>query len=1003
MKFLITNNKVQINHKSQNQKPKRFGTWRLRFDICLVLVICHLGFTLLSPLPSYTQSKWYKYPGNPVIVPGDERVPGKKGYISEVIYEDGVYKMWFFEWAYTSVIEDMRYATSTDGIHWQISDSNQLRFEYEGEPWDFRLGYFDILKIDSLYYMWYSTRDTSTWVVGYARSSDGLNWKKYPEPVFRRAVLPRVIFDGHIFYLWYGWGGTCLATSRDGINWERYPDNPVFTSGEEGDWDSYQVLVFSINYDGYSFEMWYIGSNLVQQQIGYAVSPDGIHWTRSPENPVVKNGRLGEWDCHYFMNASVIKQDSIYRMLYLATDNVTNGFGYATTSVEEALSWEQEGITKAERYINVRVFNRSETINVDSLEGVIPDLSGKQLVDAYNNLALAYSLNDDDKSFYYADKALQLAQQLHYPEGMAMAYYSRGNCQYIMDNYADALSNQLSALRIYDSLENLVDKGHLLSQIASIQAYTGSYELACSYHEQALKIFEDIRDTNFIINALNYLGDAHRLNQDTVNALKAFKRRHSFIEKTGNDLELATNYLSLGRCYTGREFDSALYFFNEARSIREKYIHLLEGSILLKDYSLLMAEAYFAAGPEYYEEAEAAFKSSYKGVGGFEHNQLIVRVQYGLAALYYKTDRFTEALQLLDRALSRCNTVLPKLDFIDYTSLNEKLRDEVNLKSDKEKIYRLYYLIHDTLNNKDLAFDYYQKASEWHDSIFDQQNRRQWAMLQGQYETERAESKISVLETENEMKGMQVRQTRIYLFVLAVVIVLIIMMGVLFFRQNKIKTEHRTVLLEQRLLRVQMNPHFIFNALAGLQAYIWKKDPKTANEYLASFSKLLRSILENSRQEFVPVEKEIETITHYLKLQSYLHKDKFDYHVVVDEAIDEEYMQIPPMLAQPFIENSIEHGISAKETKGQIEVRFSREADVIHVEVKDDGVGFRVSAEKKKQRAHESLAMKITMDRLSMLSKKYHQKYRFLASDVMDAENNITGARVSFDVPYTQI
>ena len=122
--------------------------------------------------------------------------------------------------------------------------------------------------------------------------------------------------------------------------------------------------------------------------------------------------------------------------------------------------------------------------------------------------------------------------------------------------------------------------------------------------------------------------------------------------------------------------------------------------------------------------------------------------------------------------------------------------------------------------------------------------------------------------------------------------------------------------LRQQAYRAQMNPHFMFNALAGLQVYIWNKDPVTANEYLASFSKLLRLILQNSRQEFVPVEKEIAAISNYLKLQSYLNKDKFDFQVNVDDEIDEESMLIPPMLAQPFIENSIEHGIIPKDTKG---------------------------------------------------------------------------------------
>jgi predicted GH43/DUF377 family glycosyl hydrolase/anti-sigma regulatory factor (Ser/Thr protein kinase) len=971
-----------------------------------------LGFTLLYPLQSCAQSKWHKYPGNPVIVPDDEEVQGRKGYMNELIYEDGVYRMWFFEWNLGSIEEDIRYATSTDGVHWQISDTTRLRFEHEGEPWDFRLGYFDIKKIDSLYYMWYSTMNKKKrWVIGLARSSDGFNWKKHPEPVLNDALVPQVVFDGEKYYMWYAWGislrplrmATWLATSMDGVNWEKYGDAPVFSLGEDGAWDSNDVLTFSVNYDGSKFELWYLGFDLIREQIGYAVSTDGIHWDRISRDPVVKTGKLGEWDCSYLANPQVIKQDSVYRMWYLATDKASNGFGYATTSVEEALSWEQEGIAKPQRLITVRIFNRSETVNVDSLEVLIPDLSGKQLVDTYNKLALAYSLNDDTKSLYYADKALLIAQQLQYPEGMAMAYYSRGNCQYVMDNYADALSNQLSALRIYDSLEDLLDKGHLLSQIASIQAYTGSYELACNYHEQALRIFEGIQDTNFILKSLKYLGEAYLDNRDTINAIKVFKRRQTLANETGNVMELVFTYQFLGRSYSGKVLDSALHFFNEAGLLWDE---LSGGEIGVRfrreTHYLLIAEAYYAAGPDYYKEAEEYFMKSYHS-NEMGSNPLVVRLLYQLAELYYNVNSYEAALKELDGSFYLCKNYLQKLDYGMYTDLNEKLREEVYLKTYMEKIYMLYYLIHEALDNKDLAFDYYQKASEWHDSIFDQQNRRQWAMLQGQYETERAESKIAVLETENEMKSMQVRQTRIFLFVLAAVVVLIVLMGILLFRQNKIKSAHQTLILEQKLFRVQMNPHFMFNALAAIQAYIWNKDPKTANDYLASFSKLLRSILEDSRQEFVPVEKEINTIKNYLRLQSYLHQDKFDYRLEVDEEIDQEEMQIPPMLVQPFLENSIKHGISAKETKGYIEVRFSLDGGVIHVEVEDDGVGFKGSSEKNQPRDHKSLSMKITRDRLMILCKKHRQKFRLQADDIVDEKHKTTGARVSFDVPYLQI
>jgi LytS/YehU family sensor histidine kinase len=202
-----------------------------------------------------------------------------------------------------------------------------------------------------------------------------------------------------------------------------------------------------------------------------------------------------------------------------------------------------------------------------------------------------------------------------------------------------------------------------------------------------------------------------------------------------------------------------------------------------------------------------------------------------------------------------------------------------------------------------------------------------------------------------------------------------------------------------------MNPHFIFNSLADLQSYIWSKDPVTANDYLASFSKLLRLILENSRQEFVPVEKEIAAISNYLKLQSLRYKDKFKYTIDIDEEIDEENMMIPPMLAQPYIENSIEHGIMAKETTGHIEVRFALEGNLINIDVTDDGIGFKRSSELKKTKhpGHESLAMKITQERLLMIFKKYKQKIKFNISDILDDQNNVAGARVSFAVPYSTL
>jgi len=264
---------------------------------------------------------------------------------------------------------------------------------------------------------------------------------------------------------------------------------------------------------------------------------------------------------------------------------------------------------------------------------------------------------------------------------------------------------------------------------------------------------------------------------------------------------------------------------------------------------------------------------------------------------------------------------------------------------------------------------------------------------------------IVMLRKESEIKDLQIQQSRIFLIGMGVFVVIIGFMALLFIRLNKVRAHHKSVVLEQKLLRLQMNPHFLFNSLADLQGFIWSKDTLTANEYLSSFSKLLRLILENSRQEFVPVEKEISAITHYLKLQSLRYKDKFEYNIHIDEEIEEEDMLIPPMLAQPFIENAIEHGIMPKESTGHIEVNFVLDKNLINIEVTDDGIGFKRSSELKetKHPGQESLAMTITRERLTMIYKKYKQKIRFNISDIIDDKNNVAGARVSFAVPFSRI
>jgi LytS/YehU family sensor histidine kinase len=215
----------------------------------------------------------------------------------------------------------------------------------------------------------------------------------------------------------------------------------------------------------------------------------------------------------------------------------------------------------------------------------------------------------------------------------------------------------------------------------------------------------------------------------------------------------------------------------------------------------------------------------------------------------------------------------------------------------------------------------------------------------------------------------------------------------------KMANEHKSTLLEQKLLRLQMNPHFIFNAFSNILKFIDNNENSKASNYLTTFSKLLRTTLESTREDLVPFERERGTLENYLELQKLRYPNKFSYAIEIDQAIDEEEMSIPPMLVQPFIENSIEHGIRHKKGKGHIDVRFILDGKKIVCEVEDDGIGRKKAweAEVSERSDRKPLATNIVQDRINVLNRKFKQK---ISLDIIDKP---VGTLVRLDLPYLYI
>lgn len=207
--------------------------------------------------------------------------------------------------------------------------------------------------------------------------------------------------------------------------------------------------------------------------------------------------------------------------------------------------------------------------------------------------------------------------------------------------------------------------------------------------------------------------------------------------------------------------------------------------------------------------------------------------------------------------------------------------------------------------------------------------------------------------------------------------------------------------LKQSVLRSQMNPHFIFNSLTSIQSFVLRNNAGLASKYLNSFARLIRLILEASRQDYISLKNEIAILNYYLEIQKMRFSDNFAYSFDIDENLDTEHIKIPPMLAQPFIENSIEHGIQYLEKTGEINIKLEQKENRLLFELSDNGIGRDASYNLNKENifASKSLSTKIINDRINSLNKNAKHEIFYNIIDLKDELNQAVGTKVIISIP----
>jgi len=374
------------------------------------------------------------------------------------------------------------------------------------------------------------------------------------------------------------------------------------------------------------------------------------------------------------------------------------------------------------------------------------------------------------------------------------------------------------------------------------------------------------------------------------------------------------------------------------------------------------------------------------GVSQVEDSITAQQINYKIANAYVEQDKNDEAIPYLVESIRKAEN---DDDLEVKKDATRKLSEVYSEKGDFSRAlesYQQYVAVVDTLyqrKEREIA-----QAARFNREIASKQNR----ISSLEQDRQLSQSKFELAITQQQLSEETNRRQKWVIYSLILLILLTGLAAFFFYRSNR-QQKLANNLLALKSLRSQMNPHFIFNALNSVNSYIAKNDERSANRYLSDFSALMRSVLENSEEDFIPLSKEVELIKLYLKLEQARFPDKFDYTLEIDPGVDLSKFEIPPMLLQPYVENAVWHGLRYKEEKGQLTVRVEKESDHLQLIIEDNGIGRKQSAKLKTrhQSDQKSTAMNNIRDRIEILNKMGQYRYEIRVTDL---EKDGTGTRV---------
>lgn len=557
--------------------------------------------------------------------------------------------------------------------------------------------------------------------------------------------------------------------------------------------------------------------------------------------------------------------------------------------------------------------------------------SVSEIVSQTNELGKAINSNDEKKQ--------------------AEIYIAISDTYYNQNNFSKSEENLLKAKTLYEKTNDKNGLAAVSRKLAQTQESQNKTKSAAENYKKAAKYSTAKKEVSRNAN------DYSRVSSQSVNVKeKAAQENVSMSSKASNSDDLAKDYTNLAE------------------------VNVEQNNI-----------------PQAAENLNNAYEIS----RGSQPNQALV-INQKMTDLYVENKNFDKAIETKKKVL--------KEDFVAENSQEkvnqiQELADIYLQKNDTEEAIKLYKKAYEISIEKRHTLEA-QKSVEKLDSLYQTSGNNAASILLYRDFLEKlpplvkndrslidakileeTENKISLLEKEKQLKDELIRKKNIFNY--GLIGALILLCGLVFFifkTLKKVQIKNKKIALQS--LRREMNPHFIFNSLNSVNQFIATNNELEANQYLTKFSKLMRGVMENSTEDFIPFSQELDLLENYLALEKTRFADKFDYEISIDENLNTQNLQLPGMLIQPFLENAIWHGLRYRSEKGFLKLNFMKENQLFKINIEDNGIGIEESKKQKTQhqKNREGRGMKNTLERISLLNDLYKKE---IICKVNDSENGV--------------